>query len=46
MMKISLANLGETEINISHISENNNDMNYTKLGGSITTDELSINRAT
>ena len=46
MMKILLANLGETEINISHVNGNNNDMNYTNLGESITTDEPSINRAT
>ena len=41
-----LANLGETEINISHINENSNDMNNTELGGSITTDEPSTSRAT
>ena len=41
-----LANLGETEINISHISGNSNDMNNTELGGSITTDEPSTSRAT
>ena len=41
-----LASLGETEINISHINENINDMNNTELGGSITTDEPYINRAT
>ena len=39
-------NIGETEINISHINENSNDMNNTKLGGSITTDEPSTSRAT
>ena len=46
-----LANLGETEINISHVNENSNDMNNTKIGGSsiitfITTNEPSINRVT
>ena len=41
-----LANLGETEINISHINENSNDMNNTELGGSIATDEPSTSRAT
>ena len=46
-----LVNLGETEINISHINENSNDMNNIELGGSstntsITIDEPSINRAT
>ena len=46
-----LVNLGETEINISHINENSNDMSNTELGGSSTTtsisaDEASINRAT
>ena len=43
-------NLEETGINISHINENSNDMNNTELGGSFTTnsitiDERSINRA-
>ena len=38
--------LGETEINISLINENSNDINNTELGGSITIDEPSINRAT
>ena len=37
-----LANLGETEINISHINQNSNDMNNTELGRSITTNEPSI----
>ena len=41
-----VANLGETEINISHINEIRNDMSSTKLGGSITTAEPSINRVT
>ena len=41
-----LANLGETEINISHINENSNDMNNTELGGSIATDEPSTSRTT
>ena len=41
-----LANLGETEINNSHINENSNDKNSTELGGSITTDEPSTSRAT
>ena len=46
-----LTNLDETEINVSHINENCNDMNNTEPGGSFTTtsitiDELSINRAT
>ena len=37
-------NLGETEINISHNNENRSDKNNTELGGSITTDEPSIDR--
>ena len=37
-----LANLGETEINISHINENSNGSSTTTS----TTDEPSINRAT
>ena len=46
-----LLNLGETEINITDINENSNDMSGTELGGSststsITTDEPSINRTT
>ena len=47
-----LANLGETEINISHINENSSDMSNTDLGESsststsITSDAPSINRAT
>ena len=46
-----LTSLEETGINISHINENSNDMNNTELGGSSTTnyitiDERSINRAT
>ena len=46
-----LTNIEETGINISHINENSNDMNNTELGGSSTTnyitiDERSINRAT
>ena len=41
-----LVSLGETEINISHINENSNDMSNTKLDGSITTDEDSINMVT
>ena len=48
-MKI-LTNLGETEINNSHVSESRNDLNKIKLGGSITTDETTdettTNRAT
>ena len=46
-----LANLGETEINISRINENSNDMNNAEPGRSstttsVTTDEPSINMAT
>ena len=46
-----LTNLEETGINISHNNENRNDMNNTELGGSSTTnsitiDERSTNRAT
>ena len=47
-----LANLGKTEINISHINENSNNMSNTELGGSsstttsVTTDEPCINRGT
>ena len=40
-----LTKLGETEINICLISENSNDINNIELGGSITIDEPSINRA-
>ena len=45
-----LANLGETEINISCINENNNNMNNPEPGGpstttSTTTDKSSINTA-
>ena len=46
-----LAKLGETDIHISRINENSNDVNNTEPGGSsttipITTDVPSINRAT
>ena len=48
-MKI-LTNLGETEINNSHVSESRNDLNKIKLVGSVTTeettDETTTNRAT
>ena len=38
-----LANLEKTEINISHISQNNNNMNNNELDRLITANELSIN---
>ena len=38
-----LANLGDTDINISHINENRNDMKNTELGGPSTTTSHTVN---